>query len=140
MIPVGDNLEGTSKGPVLNQIVPVNEIEDEEDATTSDGSEFVENTQVNDGGTELESEEEVSNEISVDRNQRNMEFLKNSWANMADNEQDEALLLAELVRHDEQDNFQLVVSKRKQKRQKKLASQKKAYETRSKVRNSSLSK
>jgi len=140
LIPVGDNLEGTSKGPVLNQIVPVNEIEDEEDATTSDGSEFVENTQVNDGGTELESEEEVSNEISVDRNQRNMEFLKNSWANMADNEQDEALLLAELVRHDEQDNFQLVVSKRKQKRQKKLASQKKAYETRSKVRNSSLSK
>lgn len=101
--PIDNNLEGTSKIPVLNQVVPMNEVDDQADATTSDGSEFVENTQVNDGGTESESEEEVNIESPDDKTQRNMEFLKESWANMEESEQDEALLLAELEKHDEQE-------------------------------------
>ena len=115
-----------------------------------DESKFVENTPVRDNEEIAQSdngvnvndnaENESYDERSIEKGipaiiESDMKFLNDSWANMVEDNNDEMRLLHELQKThvtapNPNEGFQVVTSKKK--KQKKFASQKKGYETRSK--------
>jgi hypothetical protein len=118
----------------------VQHLEDNSDAqsSTQDPSEFVDATQI------------ISDDVNIpdapvlhspphdggkSRVQDDMQFLKESWANMAENEDDETSLPAALDKGPSPPGFQMVVSKARKFKSKssKISSQQGRYETRSKV-------
>jgi len=114
------------------------------DDGSSTGSEFVDATQnnlvtnsVNEDesiGTPAQQQLQVALVSSADTNQINMKFLKESWANMPENVDEEARLLAildkEIVSSDS-DGFQIQMSKHQKKAQKKKQINRENYATRS---------
>jgi hypothetical protein len=127
------------------------EEEDQED-TSSQGS-YVDATQVQSDTIPEGEEEEVQNKEDCNvendeqfetpptpiRVQKDMEFLRNSWAALADNEDEEAGLFAALESEPltnnptiDNERFQMHMSKSKKKAQNKQTSRE-AYTTRSKV-------
>jgi hypothetical protein len=110
-------------------------IESNDDSSTAE-TDFVDATQVDD--EDSISNDSVSNHEAVPiRVQQDMQFLRDSWANIAEIEGAENRLLTELEREEpiynreEPTSFQMVQSKRKTKLQKKAATN--SYSTRSKV-------
>jgi hypothetical protein len=107
-------------------------------------SDYVEDTQVQQqrDGSSLQHDVDGNAESSEIRNKRNAEFLKASWANIADDEEAEARLIQNLEKdHDagidqqcELAPFKLVQRKNKSPKKSKAASN--SYKTRSKVPNS----
>jgi len=81
------------------ELVPV--VDEEVDDSNSEASEFVEDTQLEDEGDEVDYEDEVSNIDKVTQNEANMEFLRQSWENIADNANAQDRLLADIEKgHD----------------------------------------
>jgi hypothetical protein len=114
-------------------LVQDGEISDE-NSSTQEAFEFVDATQL------LHEEvfaEKVSNQIqnkSQERVQKDMQFLKDSWANMAENEENETRLLEALDKGQSPSGFQMVVSKaRNKEKAKSITSSKNIYGTRSKT-------
>ncbi|WJX78338.1 hypothetical protein P8452_61571 [Trifolium repens] len=103
------------------------------DESSSQGS-FVDATQ--EQQDKSSSSESDKLDITPDRVKKDMAFLKDSWANMIENEEEEARLLTHLEQEPAQhvDNFQLKMSKSQKKTQKRMnQSSKDSYATRSKV-------
>jgi hypothetical protein len=103
------------------------------DESSSQGS-FVDATQEKQDKTSSSESDKL--DITSDRVKNDMAFLKDSWANMIKNEEEEARLLTHLEKEPAQpvDNFQLKMSKGQKKTQKRLnQSSKDSYATRSKV-------
>jgi hypothetical protein len=103
------------------------------DESSSQGS-FVDATQ--EQQDKSSSSESDKLDITPDRVKNDMAFLKDSWANMIENEEEEARLLTHLEQEPAQhvDNFQLKMSKSQKKTQKRMnQSSKDSYATRSKV-------
>ena len=96
-----------------------NEKADDVDESSSEGSEFVENTEIREDSTDDGAEEEVNNDTSCAQELENRLFLQQSWANMAEDAEAEARLLADIEKElpNNADDFQLVVTKRKKKQQ-----------------------
>jgi hypothetical protein len=114
-------------------LVQDGEISDE-NSSTQEAFEFVDATQL------LHEEviaKKVSNQIqnkSQERVQKDMQFLKDSWANMVENEENETELLVALDKGQSPSGFQMVVSKaRNKEKAKSITSSKNIYGTRSKT-------
>ncbi|WJX25343.1 hypothetical protein P8452_14395 [Trifolium repens] len=108
--------------------------ENNDNSSSTDDSQFVDATQFQKDDTIADDQHEVSTPISV---QNDMRFLKESWATMVDQEEQEAAI-AETSLVDAQkkdDGFQIQMSKHQKKAQKKRTtiSSKDSYATRSKV-------
>jgi hypothetical protein len=110
-----------------------NEIENpvavEVNDSSSEDSEFVDATQAVHG-------EVLGSDHDVDKTQQDMQFLKESWANIAEQEDDDLRLLAELEQDPASSGFKVVASKSSKKEKAKLTRNLKtasSYGTRSKV-------
>jgi len=117
-----------------------------EEEGSSIGSEFVDATQNNSDANSVDEEEtnngaptnkeiQLAHDTSVDQIQRNMRFLNESWANMAENVEEDSRLLAALEKepvNDEDEGFQVQISKAQKKAQKKKLNNRESYTTRSK--------
>jgi hypothetical protein len=113
-------------------------IEDEAVDSNSDASEFVENTQLDDNNKEMSSDEEANYEDATNQEIANMEFLKQSWANIAENDVADARLSADIERnHESADDpvnaadFEMVINRKNKKKQR--SAQNKMHATRSKT-------
>jgi len=122
------------------------------DESSSTGSEFVDATQIHE---ETVSSDETTNKdktpaASIDgqgstassqnTNQKNKQFLKEAWANMAESEEVEVRLIVDLekntdINQQKDDGFQLQLSKSQKKAHKKKQSSRDSYATRSKGAN-----
>ncbi|WJX83945.1 hypothetical protein P8452_66568 [Trifolium repens] len=124
--------------PVLNEVqiddvagsenLIENPVDGEVNDSSSEDSEFVDATQVVHG--------EVGSDFEVDKTQQDMQFLKESWANIAEKEDEELRLLAELEKDPASSGFKVVASKSSKKEKAKLTRNLKtasSYGTRSKV-------
>jgi hypothetical protein len=108
----------------LNVEVPV--AGDESDSGSQD-SEFVDATQI-------DVVEAQGSDQELDKTQQDMQFLKESWANMAEKEDEEIRLLAELEKDPSSSGFKIVASKSSRKEKARLARKTTSnYDTRSKV-------
>jgi hypothetical protein len=110
----------------FNVEVPVDG--DESDSGSHD-SEFVDATQI-------DNVEAQGSDQELDKTQQDIQFLKESWANMAEKEDEEIKLLAELEKDTSSSGFRVVASKSSKKEKARLARNMKtasSYETRSKV-------
>lgn len=116
------------------------------DDGSSTGSEFVDETQTNlvtdsmdeDESIETPAQLQVALVSSADTNQKNMNFLKESWNNMAENVNEEAGLLAILEKETvstDDDGFQIQMSKHQKKTQRKKQINRENYATRSRGSN-----
>jgi hypothetical protein len=97
--------------------------------SSSQDSEFVDATQVDQG-------ELHGSDHEVEKTQQDMQFLKESWANMAEKEDEELRLLAELEQDPASSGFKVVASKASKKEKARIARNLKpasSYGTRSKV-------
>ncbi|KAK2394248.1 hypothetical protein QL285_056102 [Trifolium repens] len=110
-----------------------NEIENpvavEVNDSSSEDSEFVDATQAVHG-------EVLGSDHDVDKTQQDMQFLKESWANIAEQEDDDLRLLAELEQDPASSGFKVVASKSSKKEKARLNRNLKpssSYGTRSKV-------
>jgi hypothetical protein len=87
-------------------------------------------------GTHEDHCQEVHQLVTPERVKKDMNFLKESWANMAENEENETRAIETLekeIQHSS-DGFQLKVSKGQKKAKKRMnQSSKDSYATRSKV-------
>jgi hypothetical protein len=112
----------------------------ETDEESFNTSEFVEDNPLEDTGTSKSIFAVTNQSTSEDRNQRNMEFLKQSWANMADQEESELQLIEDHVSEPGMPlstPFSLVQKKPKSKSQiQKSISSRMSYGTSSKAGNS----
>jgi hypothetical protein len=111
---------------------------------SSQDSEFVDATQLvpdipgsdDDTGNSQPSSQERSEPNSQERIHRDMQFLKESWANIADQEEEESSLLAAADKGPSPSGFQMVVSKASKQAKSKVSNnslKKSSYGTRSKV-------
>lgn len=116
------------------------------DDGSSTGSEFVDETQTNlvtdsmdeDESIETPAQLQVALVSSADTNKKNMNFLKESWNNMAENVTEEAGLLAILEKETvstDDDGFQIQMSKHQKKTQRKKQINRENYATRSRGSN-----
>lgn len=116
------------------------------DDGSSTGSEFVDETQTNlvtdsmdeDESIETPAQLQVALVSSADTNKKNMNFLKESWNNMAENVNEEAGLLAILEKETvstDDDGFQIQMSKHQKKTQRKKQINRENYATRSRGSN-----
>lgn len=101
--------QSKSKTPILQEVEPivnnnrfsaledqlVENIENEMEENSSQDSEFVDATQMGEGNNLPEEEEEEEQEITEDRVKKNAEFLKQSWANIAEDEPAEVQFIRE---------------------------------------------
>jgi hypothetical protein len=97
--------------------------------SSSEDSEFVDATQAVHG-------EVLGSDHDVDKTQQDMQFLKESWANIAEQEDDDLRLLAELEQDPASSGFKVVASKSSKKEKARLNRSLKpasSYGTRSKV-------
>jgi hypothetical protein len=117
---------GVSIGNELNVEVPV--AVDDYDSSSQD-SEFVDATEVDHG-------ELLGPGQNIEKTRQDMHFLKESWANIAEKEDDEMRLLAELEKDPSSSGFKMVASKTSKKEKARVARKLKSassYGTRSKV-------
>jgi hypothetical protein len=120
-------------------VIPEPAVAAEEEDSNLDTSEFVDNTQLDDNSKEGSSEEEVRYEDATNQDIANMEFLKQSWANIAEVEDADARLLADIENsYDSETNapvnaadFKMVISKKYKKKQREV--QNRIHKTRSKT-------
>jgi len=113
--------------------------EDEDVDSNSDASEFVDNTQLEENTKELSHDEEVNYGDATNQEIANMEFLKQSWANIAENDVADARLLADIERNFESEDdvpvnaadFEMVINRKNKKKQR--ATKNKIHVTRSKT-------
>lgn len=126
-----------SQEPEVNAAV----IEEDEDSTST-GSEFVDDTEIGVKTGEA-SDNEVTKDADMNQEMLNRQFLQQSWANIAENDAAEAGLLAAIEKeHDRDDadeevpnnanDFQMVITKKKKKQQ-RVAQNKSLYTTRSRT-------
>jgi hypothetical protein len=106
------------------------------DDSSGEETDFIDATHEDKEDSSSESSS-ADQEIVHERVQKDMQFLKDSWANIAENENAEIRLLADLETdqpnlEDASASFQVFQSKRNSKKQKQTSS-KNAYSTRSKV-------
>ncbi|KAK2396978.1 hypothetical protein QL285_058604 [Trifolium repens] len=105
---------------------------DDDNSNTPD-SEFVDATQLQ----QLDDTNKVQeHDTSLDMAHKNMQFLKESWANMAENEEDEIRLLEALQKEPSPSGFKMVTSKSSNKMKakgNKTSGNGSSYGTRSKV-------
>jgi hypothetical protein len=97
--------------------------------SSSQDSEFVDATEVDHG-------ELLGPGQNVEKTRQDMHFLKESWANIAEKEDDEMRLLAELEKDPSSSGFKMVASKTSKKEKARVARNLKSassYGTRSKV-------
>ncbi|MCH82656.1 hypothetical protein A2U01_0003467 [Trifolium medium] len=94
----------------------------DENSSTQEASEFVDDTQMIQEEVIVEKATDQFQSKSQDKVQKDMQFLKESWANMAENEEDETRLLEALDKGHSPSGFQLVVSKAKNKEKAKSTS------------------
>jgi hypothetical protein len=119
------------------------DIENDDDESSTAETDFVDATQVQDEDN-ISQDSGSNHEIIPERIQQDIQFLKDSWANIVENEDAEKRLMDDLERDepstDEQSaSFQMVQSKKTAKLKKKTAA-KIPYSTRSKVGHSKPSK
>ncbi|WJX29307.1 hypothetical protein P8452_17963 [Trifolium repens] len=100
----------------------------QENEDNSQGTEFVENTQMTITSKSGTNEVISKQDIAAVKNQENIEFLKQSWANMAEQEDDPEVVPVLEEINPKQAPFTIVVPKNKKKK-----SPQKPYDTRSKV-------
>jgi hypothetical protein len=124
---------GRHAEPVMNALVR-SEVEVIEDLESPSESEFVAYTPpiVNKDPSEDLSLQIVRHEQSQNRIHHDMQFLRESWANLAENEEQQHKLLEDLEA-DPDSRFTVVTSRASKKAAAKLSTSKSTYGTRSKV-------
>jgi hypothetical protein len=104
-----------------------------EDDVSSQGS-FIDATQHDRPSSEGDLNVQGTSSATTENVRKDMAFLNDSWANMAENDDEEARLLNFLEQPPPVQNFQVQVSKSQKKQQKKLTqSSRDSYATRSRV-------